>query len=46
MGVTFQTFGVEHYEFKENTVQYKKKCKSTKFYNKQDLPIWDISHGT
>ena len=24
MGVTFQTFGVEHYELEENTVQYKK----------------------
>ncbi len=38
MGVTFWTFGVEHYELEENTVQYKKKCKSPKFYNKQDLP--------
>ncbi len=24
MGVTFRTFGVEHNELKENTVQYKK----------------------
>jgi hypothetical protein len=24
-GVTFQTFGVDHYELKESTVQYKKK---------------------
>jgi hypothetical protein len=37
-GVTFWTFGVEHYELEENTVQYKKKFKSPKFYNKQDLP--------
>jgi hypothetical protein len=38
MGVTFRTFGVEHYELEENTVQYEKKCESPKFYNKQDLP--------
>jgi hypothetical protein len=25
MGVTFLTFGVEHYELEENTVQYEKK---------------------
>ncbi len=37
-GVTFLTFGVEHYELEENTVQYEKKVKSPKFYNKQDLP--------
>jgi hypothetical protein len=30
MGVTFWTFGVEHYELEENTVQYEKKCKSPK----------------
>ncbi len=41
MGVTFRTFGVEHYELEKNMVQYKKKCESPKFYNKQDLP-----HGT
>ena len=28
MGVTFRTFGVEHYELEENTVQYKKMQKS------------------
>jgi hypothetical protein len=39
--VTIWTFGVEHYELEENRVQYKKKCKSPKFYNKQDL-----SYGT
>jgi hypothetical protein len=38
MGVTFWTFGVKHYELEENTVPYKKKCESPKFYNKQDLP--------
>ncbi len=27
MGVTFQTFGVEHYELEENTVQYEKNAK-------------------
>jgi hypothetical protein len=27
-GVTFWTFGVEHYELEENTVQYKKMQKS------------------
>ncbi len=37
-GVTFPTFGVKHYELEENTVPYKKKCKSPKFCNKQDLP--------
>ncbi len=37
-GVTFWTFGVDHYELEENTVRYEKKCKSPKFYNKQDLP--------
>ncbi len=37
-GMTFWTFGVEHYELEENTVQYKKKYESPKFYNKQDLP--------
>jgi hypothetical protein len=37
-GATFWTFGVEHYELEENTVQYEKKCESPKFYNKQDLP--------
>ena len=29
-GVTFWTFGVDHYELEESTVQYKK-CKSPKF---------------
>jgi hypothetical protein len=28
MDVTFRTFGVEHYELEENTVQYEKKRKS------------------
>ena len=28
MGVTFWTFGVEHYELEENTVQYEKMGKS------------------
>ncbi len=37
-GVTFWTFGVDHYELEENTVQYEKKCESPKFYNKHDLP--------
>ena len=27
-GVTFRTFGVEHYELEESTVQYKKMRKS------------------
>ncbi len=36
-GVTFWTFGVEHYELEENKEQYEK-CESPKFYNKQDLP--------
>ena len=31
MGVTFWTFGVEHYELEENMVQYKKNCESPKF---------------
>jgi hypothetical protein len=31
MGVTFWTFGVDHYELEESTVQYGKKCKSPKF---------------
>jgi hypothetical protein len=38
MGVTFQTFGVEHYVLEENTVPYEKKCESPKFHNEQDLP--------
>ncbi len=37
-GVTFWTFGVEHYVLEENTVPYEKKFKSPKFHNKQDLP--------
>jgi hypothetical protein len=45
-GMTFWTFGEEHYELEENTVQYEKKCESPKFYNKQDLPYghfsWDM----
>jgi hypothetical protein len=44
-GVTFRTFGVEHYELEENTVQYEKKCKSPKFYNKQDLPYGTFLMG-
>ena len=28
-GVTFWTFGVEHYELEENTVQYKKKMQKS-----------------
>jgi hypothetical protein len=28
-GVTFWTFGVEHYELEENTVQYKKKMRKS-----------------
>jgi hypothetical protein len=30
-GVTFWTFGVDHYELEESTVQYEKKCESPKF---------------
>jgi hypothetical protein len=29
-GVTILTFGEEHYELEENTVQYEKKCESPK----------------
>ena len=45
MGATFRTFGVEHYELEENTVQYEKKCKSPKFYNEQDLPYGTFLMG-
>jgi hypothetical protein len=46
MGVTFQTFGVEHYELEENMVQYEeKKCRSPKFYIKQDLPYGTFLMG-
>jgi hypothetical protein len=39
MGVTFRTFGVEHYELEENTIQYEKNAKVPNFIiNKQDLP--------
>ncbi len=44
-GVTFRTFGVEHYELEENMVQYKKKCESPKFKNKQDLPYGTFLMG-
>ena len=34
MGVIFRTFGVDHYELEESTVQYEKKCIiSNKMYN-------------
>jgi hypothetical protein len=45
MGVKFLTFQVEHYELEENTVQYKKKCKSPNFLNKQDLPYGTFLMG-
>jgi hypothetical protein len=38
MGVTFWTFGVEHYVLEEMMVPNGKKCESPKFHNKQDLP--------
>jgi hypothetical protein len=44
-GVTFLTFGVEHYDLEENTVQYKKNAKVPNL-KKTRLAIWDISHGT
>jgi hypothetical protein len=44
-GVTFRTFGVEHYELEENMVQYEKKRESPKFYNKQDLPYGTFLMG-
>ncbi len=37
-GVTFWTFGVEHYVLEEKTVPYEKNCESPKFHKKQDLP--------
>jgi hypothetical protein len=44
-GVTFWTFGVEHYELEENTVQYEKIEKS-QILQSTRLAIWDISCGT
>ncbi len=37
-GVTFWTFGVEYMSLKRIQYNTKKKIKSPKFYNKQDLP--------
>jgi hypothetical protein len=43
-GVTFRTFGVEHYKLEENMVQYKKR-ESPNHYNKQDLPYGTFLMG-
>jgi hypothetical protein len=49
-GVTFWTFGVEHYELKENTVQYKKNAKVPNFIINKTCHMghfsWDMRRGT
>jgi hypothetical protein len=49
-GVTFWTFGVKHYELKENTVPYEKNAKVPNFkYNKTCHMVhfsWDMRRCT
>ncbi len=49
-GVTFWTFGVEHYELEENTVQYKKNAKVQNFIINKTCHIghfsWDMRRCT
>ena len=50
MGVTFQTFGVEHYELEENTVQYEKNVKVPNVVINKTCHMghfsWDMRRGT
>ena len=44
--MTFWTFGVDHYELEESTVQYEKKMQKSQILEYTRLDIWDISRGT
>jgi hypothetical protein len=44
--VTFWTFGVDHHELEESTVQYEKKMQKSQILEQTRLAIWDISLGT
>jgi hypothetical protein len=49
-GVTFWTFGVEHYELEENTAQYKKNAKVPNFIINKTCHmghfLWDMRRHT